>query len=70
MPPKKVVKKCKPNDGKVHAYCLPCKGKVTLDEKVKLIKRKLPNGNTVSILCGFCAGCKTKNCTIVANSKK
>lgn len=56
--------------GKVKAYCLPCKTKVSLDKDIKLIKRKLKNGNTVTILCGYCYDCKSKNCTIIANSKK
>ena len=56
--------------GKVKAYCFPCQSKVVLDERTQLIKRKLPNGNTVRILCGYCKGCTTKNCTIITNSKK
>lgn len=59
-----------PDLGKVKAYCLQCKTKVSLDKDIKLIKRKLKNGNTVTILCGYCYDCKSKICTIIANSKK
>ena len=56
--------------GKVEAYCLPCKDKVTLDKNISLIKRNLPNGNVVTLLCGYCKDCKSKSCKIIANSKK
>lgn len=53
----------------VMAYCFPCKAKVPLERQIKLIKRKLPNGNVVTILCGKCNGCKVKSCKIISNIK-
>lgn len=64
--PKKPVSK-KANSNKVSAYCLPCKANVTLDKDIKVIKRKLPNGRTVSILCGKCNDCDVKVCRIISN---
>ncbi len=55
-------------NGVVKGYCLPCKKKVRLHENIKLVKRKLPNGRTVFILCGRCKGCEVETCTIIANS--
>lgn len=52
------------------AYCFSCKKKVPLEKDTKIIKRKLPNGNTSTILCGKCSYCDTTSCTIIANSKK
>jgi hypothetical protein len=54
---------------KVDAYCFPCKKKGQIDDDFKLIQRELPNGRTVSILCGFCKACNAKVCKIIGNNK-
>lgn len=52
---------------KTTAYCFSCKKKRTIDSELKIIKRKIPNGNTVQLLCGKCKGCGQKICRIVSN---
>ncbi len=54
--------------GKVKAWCFPCRAHKALDNNIKVITRKLPNGNTSYILCGYCKGCTSKVCTVIANS--
>jgi hypothetical protein len=54
----------------VKAYSFKCKKMIDINCNTNLITRKLPNGNTVSIICG---NNKTINagklCTIIANSR-
>lgn len=52
-------------------YCLKCKKSYFVSDlnDYSIIKRKLKNGLTTSILCGFCDKCGSKTCTIIGNSK-
>ncbi len=53
----------------VKAYCLKCKKNVTIESQLELIRKTIPNKNTVSILCGRCPVCDSKVCKIIANTK-
>lgn len=66
---KSVVRKSTSKKVNISAYCLVCKKKCQIDTKAPLIKRKLPNGNTVTILCGKCDSCSSKVCRILSNKK-
>jgi hypothetical protein len=71
---KKVVEKEKKQSpvksAKITGYCLKCRAVKPLDSNFELIRKKIPNGNTVSILCGTCSVCKGKVCKIIANNKE
>lgn len=53
------------------AYCLSCQKKYDVKDlsEYKLIKRKLKNGLTTTILCGVCPMTGNKICTILGNNK-
>lgn len=62
----------KHEEGNVSAFCFPCRKKVYIDHNLKLVKRKTPNGQLVTILCGNCLEreCNGKKvCKIIANEK-
>lgn len=61
--------KPKADCARVTAYCLKCRANVVIDSDIELIKKPLPNGNVVTILCGKCSTCQSKVCKIIANNK-